>query len=122
MATTVSTTERPAAERATGERTRRRKKKANARRRLREAEGGVALRSAHPGSQRRALRLCADGGLGVRFRAGSAPGCRRAAAQRGLTNNDNGGTALYLVLSSTPSFGSLGRQPGDTFARNPFVP
>src|SRR5437867_9996897 len=43
-------------------------------------------------------------------------------AQRGLTNNDNSGTSFYVVLSSTPSFVNLGRQPGDTFARNPFVP
>src|SRR5207248_894437 len=43
-------------------------------------------------------------------------------AQRGLTNNDNTGTSFYVVLSATPSFVNLGLQPGDTFARNPFVP
>jgi TonB-dependent starch-binding outer membrane protein SusC len=74
------------------------------------------------GFQRQAVRLNLDQKLGSRVRASLNTSYTRTLAQRGLTNNDNTGTSFYVVLSATPSFIDLGKQPGDTFARNPFVP
>src|SRR5439155_1277962 len=82
-------------------------------------DGGII---ANTGFQRQALRLNLDQKLGGRFRTSLNTSYMHTLAQRGLTNNDNSGTSFYVVLSSTPSFVNLGRQPGDTFARNPFVP
>jgi len=82
-------------------------------------DGGII---ANTGFQRQALRLNLDQKLGGRFRTSLNTSYTHTLAQRGLTNNDNSGTSFYVVLSSTPSFVNLGRQPGDTFARNPFVP
>jgi len=74
------------------------------------------------GFQRQAIRLNLDQRLGSSLHASLNTSFTRTLAQRGLTNNDNTGTSFYVVLSATPSFVDLGRQPGDTFARNPFVP
>ena len=40
-------------------------------------------------------------------------------SDRGLTNNDNTGTSLYVALSSTPSFVDLRQNPDGTFPANP---
>ena len=82
-------------------------------------DGGIIENS---GFQRQAVRLNLDHRLGSRVRASLNTNYMHTLAQRGLTNNDNAGTSFYVVLSSTPSFVDLGTQPGDTFARNPFVP
>ena len=82
-------------------------------------DGGIIENT---GFQRQAIRLNLDQRLGSRVHASLNTSFTRTLAQRGLTNNDNTGTSFYVVLSATPSFVDLGRQPGDTFARNPFVP
>ncbi|MGH7548476.1 MAG: carboxypeptidase-like regulatory domain-containing protein, partial [Gemmatimonadales bacterium] len=82
-------------------------------------DGGIIENT---GFQRQALRLNLDQRLGSRVRASLNTNYTHTLAQRGLSNNDNTGTSFYVVLSSTPSFVDLSRQPGDTFARNPFVP
>jgi TonB-dependent SusC/RagA subfamily outer membrane receptor len=82
-------------------------------------DGGIIQNT---GFKRQALRLNLDQRLGSRVRASLNTGYTHTLAQRGLTNNDNTGTSFYVVLSATPSFVDLGMQPGDTFARNPFVP
>lgn len=74
------------------------------------------------GFQRQALRVNLDQRLGSRVRASFNTNYTHTLAQRGLSNNDNTGTSFYVVLSATPTFIDLGRQPGDTFARNPVVP
>jgi TonB-linked SusC/RagA family outer membrane protein len=74
------------------------------------------------GFQRQALRVNLDQRLGSRVRASFNTNYIHTLAQRGLSNNDNAGASFYVVLSSTPTFIDLGRQPGDTFARNPVVP
>jgi TonB-linked SusC/RagA family outer membrane protein len=43
-------------------------------------------------------------------------------SDRGLTNNDNTGTSLYVALSSTPSFLDLSRRSDGTFPINPLAP
>jgi TonB-dependent starch-binding outer membrane protein SusC len=40
-------------------------------------------------------------------------------SDRGLTNNDNTGTSLYVALSSTPSFVDLRQNPDGTYPGNP---
>src|SRR5205823_7099038 len=80
-------------------------------------DGGIIENT---GFQRQALRLNLDQRLGSRVRTSLNTSYTHTLARRGLTNNDNTGTSFYVVLSSTPSFVDLGRQPGDTFARNPF--
>ncbi len=82
-------------------------------------DGGIIQNT---GFQRQALRINLDQRLGSRVRASFNTNYTHTLAQRGLSNNDNTGTSFYVVLSATPSFVDLGRQPGDTFARNPFVP
>jgi len=82
-------------------------------------DGGIIQNT---GFKRQALRLNLDQRLGSTVRASLNTSYMHTQAQRGLTNNDNTGTSFYVVLSATPSFVNLGLQPGDTFARNPFVP
>src|SRR5262249_8394569 len=40
-------------------------------------------------------------------------------SDRGLTNNDNTGTSMYVALSSTPSFVDLRKNPDGTYPANP---
>ena len=84
-----------------------------------KGDGGIIDNT---GFKRQAVRLNLDQRLGSRVHATLNTSYTHTLAQRGLTNNDNTGTSFYVVLSGTPSFVDLGQVPGDTFARNPFVP
>jgi TonB-dependent starch-binding outer membrane protein SusC len=58
--------------------------------------------------------------FGDRVRVGLTGNLMHSISDRGLTNNDNTGTSLYVVLSGTPSFVDL-RKRGDMFPVNPAV-
>jgi TonB-linked SusC/RagA family outer membrane protein len=82
-------------------------------------DGGIIENT---GFKRQGVRLNLDQQLGPRFRASLSTNLLHTLAQRGLTNNDNSGTSYYVVLSATPSFADLTRQPDGVFKLNPFVP
>lgn len=59
--------------------------------------------------------------FGDRVRVGVTANVLHTVSDRGLTNNDNTGTSLYVVLSSTPNFVDL-RSRGGVFPFNTAVP
>ncbi|HWU91477.1 MAG TPA: SusC/RagA family TonB-linked outer membrane protein [Kofleriaceae bacterium] len=56
--------------------------------------------------------------LGDRVRLGVTANLMHSLSDRGLTNNDNTGTSLYVVLSGTPSFVDM-RSRGGVYPANP---
>lgn len=58
--------------------------------------------------------------LGDRVRVGLTANVIHSTSDRGLTNNDNAGTSLYVVLAGTPSFVDL-RSRGGLYPINPAV-
>lgn len=58
--------------------------------------------------------------LGEKLRLGFTANVLHSKSDRGLTNNDNTGTSLYVVLSGTPNFVDL-RSRGGVFPQNPAV-
>jgi TonB-dependent starch-binding outer membrane protein SusC len=73
------------------------------------------------GFQKHSLRLNLDQRLGSRIETSLSTSLTHEGAQRGITNNDNNGTSLYMTLLSTPSFLDLTQRSDSTWPENPFV-
>jgi TonB-dependent SusC/RagA subfamily outer membrane receptor len=59
--------------------------------------------------------------FGKRLRVAMTANLLHSSADRGLFNNDNTGTSMYVVLSSTPSFFDLHKGANGFYPANPFV-
>jgi TonB-dependent starch-binding outer membrane protein SusC len=73
------------------------------------------------GFNREGVRLNLDQGFGTSVSLSLNTNVSHTKASRGLTNNDNSGTSYYVVLSGTPSFVDLSRNPDGSFKDNTFV-
>jgi TonB-dependent starch-binding outer membrane protein SusC len=76
---------------------------------------------ANTGFQKQSLRVNLDQQLGSRIQTSFSTNLTHMLAQRGLTNNDNNGSSLYMALPFTPSFLDLTQRPDSTWPENPFV-
>lgn len=74
----------------------------------------------HTGFQRQSARLNLDQRFSDRVNVSANMNVIHTLAQRGITNNDNAGVSYYYVLTGTPSFIDLRRQPDGLFPVNPF--
>lgn len=59
--------------------------------------------------------------LGKRARINLKGTAVHTLSDRGLTNNDNTGTSLYVALSTTPSFLNLNKEAGGAYPDNPLA-
>lgn len=81
-------------------------------------EDGVVINTL---ARREALRLNLDQRFGSSLLTNLSTNVLHTKANRGLTNNDNTGTSLWLALSFTPSIIDLRQRPDGTFPENPFT-
>jgi TonB-linked SusC/RagA family outer membrane protein len=72
------------------------------------------------GFQRQSARLNLDQRFSDKVNVSANMNVIHTLAQRGITNNDNSGVSYYYVLTGTPSFVDLRRQPDGLFPVNPF--
>jgi TonB-linked SusC/RagA family outer membrane protein len=73
------------------------------------------------GFNRQAVRLNLDQQFGQRVKLSLNTNVLHTTADRGITNNDNNGISYYYVLSFTPSFSDISRNPDGTFKINPWT-
>jgi TonB-dependent starch-binding outer membrane protein SusC len=76
---------------------------------------------ANTGFQKHSLRVNLDQQLGSRVQTSFSTNLVHMLARRGLTNNDNNGSSLYMALPFTPSFLDLTQRLDSTWPENPFV-
>ncbi len=81
-------------------------------------EDGVVINTL---ARREALRLNLDQRFGSNFLTNLSTNVLHTKTGRGLTNNDNTSTSLWLALSFTPSIVDLRQRPDGTFPENPFT-
>jgi len=74
------------------------------------------------GYQKQAVRLNLGKDIGDRWTLNFYSNLVHSDARRGIENNDNVNISHWVVLSSTPSFLNLNKNPDGTYPSNPFVP
>jgi TonB-linked SusC/RagA family outer membrane protein len=73
-------------------------------------------------AQKQSGRLSVGYDFGKRLKVSATANLLHTKADRGLTNNDNTATSMYVVLSGTPNFISFRRNPDTSYPANPAVP